>query len=170
MGLINKISERIGFTRTEVKVVIFLLFFLAAGYLFRVFYLTGNSTAYKEFNYAGEDSLFNAAENNEADSNTGSMLISKKNNYKNEVLGLNRNKFYQSARKVLPAEKSININKAGLNDLTKLPGIGPKTARKIIEYRKLNGNFTTLKDILKVKGIGAAKFSNIKKYLYIESR
>ncbi|MGA7837081.1 MAG: helix-hairpin-helix domain-containing protein, partial [Ignavibacteriaceae bacterium] len=68
----------------------------------------------------------------------------------------------------IPAEKSINLNTANMKSLMRLPGIGPKTAEKIINYRKLKGKFTSLDELLKVKGIGKVKFSKIKKYLYIE--
>lgn len=61
-------------------------------------------------------------------------------------------------------EKSsmININKASQKELEQLPGIGPSTALKIIEYRKENGNFNGVEDIKNVPGIGDAKFENIK--------
>lgn len=56
----------------------------------------------------------------------------------------------------------ININKASQKELEQLPGIGPSTALKIIEYRKENGNFNSVEDIKNVPGIGDAKFDNIK--------
>lgn len=56
----------------------------------------------------------------------------------------------------------ININKAEQSELEQLPGIGPSTAIKIIEYRKQNGNFNSIEDIKNVPGIGDAKFENIK--------
>ncbi len=56
----------------------------------------------------------------------------------------------------------ININKASLNELMHLPGIGPKIGEAIIKYRKEKGTFTSIEDIIKVKGIGLKKFEKCK--------
>ncbi len=56
----------------------------------------------------------------------------------------------------------ININTAGETELTQLPGIGPVTAQKIMDYRKTNGLFKTIDDIKNVSGIGDKKFEQIK--------
>jgi len=56
----------------------------------------------------------------------------------------------------------ININTAAQSDLEKLPGIGPKTALSIINYRNANGAFKRTEDLLLVKGIGAKKYDAIK--------
>ena len=55
----------------------------------------------------------------------------------------------------------ININTATKEDLDTLPGIGPATAQKIIDYRQEHGNFSSIEDIKNVKGIGEAKFSKM---------
>ncbi|MEW6006681.1 MAG: helix-hairpin-helix domain-containing protein [bacterium] len=62
----------------------------------------------------------------------------------------------------------ININKAGLNEFIKLPGIGLKLAERIIKYRKENGTFTSLKDIMKVKGMGKKKFEKCKDMIRVD--
>jgi len=56
----------------------------------------------------------------------------------------------------------ININRATAHQLDALDGIGPVIAQRIVEYRKINGSFTTIDDLQKVSGIGAAKFAQIK--------
>lgn len=61
----------------------------------------------------------------------------------------------------------ININTASLNELDDIPGVGPSTAEKIIEYRKSNGFFKKVEDIKNVSGIGEKKFEKIKKYITI---
>jgi competence protein ComEA len=48
----------------------------------------------------------------------------------------------------------VNINTASEADLQRLPRIGPKTARRIVEYRARNGRFATLDDLALVSGIG----------------
>ena len=56
----------------------------------------------------------------------------------------------------------ISINTADLNTLLQIPKIGEKTAQAIIDYRNQYGLFKTLEDLMKVKGIGQAKFDFIK--------
>ncbi len=63
---------------------------------------------------------------------------------------------------------SIDLNSASVSELTLLPGIGPKTAEKIVELRQEHNGFNSINELLKVKGIGNKKLITIKKYLYIE--
>ena len=56
----------------------------------------------------------------------------------------------------------VNINTADVKGLDTLPGIGPSTAQKIIDYRNTNGAFKKSEDIMKVKGIGKAKYDKVK--------
>lgn len=53
-------------------------------------------------------------------------------------------------------QEAININTADVQELTKLNGIGEKKAEAIIAWRKENGNFKTVDQLLEVKGIGEA--------------
>lgn len=55
----------------------------------------------------------------------------------------------------------VNINQCTKSELIELPGIGEKTAEKILEYRKEHG-FSKIEDIMQVKGIGPKKFEKIK--------
>ncbi len=61
----------------------------------------------------------------------------------------------------------ISINKATLEELISLPGIGEKTALKIIEYRETYGPFWNIEDLKNVKGIGDKKFEKLKDYISI---
>lgn len=56
----------------------------------------------------------------------------------------------------------ININTASLEELDSLPGIGPTTAQRIIDYRNTNGPFTTIDEIMDVSGIGPSTYDEIK--------
>jgi competence protein ComEA len=58
--------------------------------------------------------------------------------------------------------KLININTATQAELESLPGIGPALAQQIIAYRKANGPFATIEDIIDVPGIGPKTFEKIK--------
>ncbi len=59
------------------------------------------------------------------------------------------------------SEELVNINTASLEELDALPGIGPTTAQKILDYREENGPFSTIEDIMNVSGIGPATFEDI---------
>ena len=63
--------------------------------------------------------------------------------------------------------KLININKASLEELCSLPGIGEATANRIIQYRKTKV-FSKIEDIMNVSGIGQSKFDAIKDLISIE--
>ncbi|MBR4819137.1 MAG: helix-hairpin-helix domain-containing protein, partial [Clostridiales bacterium] len=60
----------------------------------------------------------------------------------------------------------VDINSASADELASLPGIGKKTAQKIVEYRELNGRFESIEDIMKVSGIGESKFATIKDCIF----
>lgn len=65
-------------------------------------------------------------------------------------------------------EGKININTANESQIALLPGIGPKLAGEVINYRTDNGNFKTAEDIKKVKGVGAKKFEKMRDYIIVE--
>lgn len=62
----------------------------------------------------------------------------------------------------------ININKADLQELCNLPGVGVSLARRIIEYRNENGVFRVVEDLKNVSGIGEKKFESLKEYIIIK--
>jgi competence protein ComEA len=63
--------------------------------------------------------------------------------------------------------KKVNINTASLDELTSLPGIGPKTAEKIVAWRQENGKFQKPEDLMAVKGIGEKKFARLKNLITV---
>lgn len=64
----------------------------------------------------------------------------------------------------------INLNKAGLADLLRLPGVGPALAKNIVAYRELNGPFTDIEDVRRVEGISSRNYSKLVKYFKIKKR
>jgi competence protein ComEA len=60
------------------------------------------------------------------------------------------------------SSSKVNINSAGEKELCKIKGIGPSTAKRIIEYRSANGPFSKIEDVMKVKSIGKGTFGKIK--------
>jgi competence protein ComEA len=61
----------------------------------------------------------------------------------------------------------IMINRATVKDFESLDGIGPVLASRIVSYRKINGPFTAVEDLLKVPGIGQSKFAQFKEKLRV---
>jgi comEA protein len=62
----------------------------------------------------------------------------------------------------------VNINSANEQELDNLPGVGPKLAKKIVEYRFIHGSFESINEIRVIKGVGAKKFSQIENYLTVQ--
>lgn len=96
------------------------------------------------------------------------VLIADDNKMPSETFKGAVNKAPTSSRnspKKSPEPNSISLNGASASELTQIPGIGPKTADAIIQYRKENGPFQELSHIVKVKGIGPKKWEQIRPYL-----
>ena len=76
----------------------------------------------------------------------------------------------QQTNENVDAKKSekININTATQTELETLPGIGPSTSLKIVNYREENGNFKSIEEIKEVSGIGDAKYENIKDLICVK--
>ncbi|OPY13807.1 MAG: ComE operon protein 1 [Syntrophus sp. PtaB.Bin001] len=70
-----------------------------------------------------------------------------------------------STRLVL--KRPININSASLEDFVLVPGIGEKTAQKIIGLRNKQGKLKQLEEIMNIKGIKQKKFEKLRGYLYV---
>ena len=62
----------------------------------------------------------------------------------------------------------LDLNKATVQELVQLKGIGSKYAERIVEYRESNGKFDKIEDIMNVKGIGQKKFESIKDLIFVE--
>ena len=64
--------------------------------------------------------------------------------------------------------EKININKADINELCTLTGVGEAMAQKIIDYRNENGKFESIEDLKNVNGIGEKKYESLKEYISIK--
>ncbi len=62
----------------------------------------------------------------------------------------------------------ININSASSEELQSLPGIGKTYAQRIIEYRETNGDFVSVEDLVKVRGIGGKTLEKLKPFITID--
>jgi competence protein ComEA len=160
----EKFARKIGFTARELNVILF----LAGIFLISValkFIFTGTKTNIpRNFNYSKEDSIFLNQIYGNSYVNDSPVEKEDAGLYKEKVLRLSGTQ-QTFEKKTLPALSSIDINTADIKTLSRLPGIGTKTAEKIIEYRDSKGRFSSPGELIKVKGIGKIKLDKIRPYL-----
>ena len=61
----------------------------------------------------------------------------------------------------------VNLNTASVAQLEALPGVGLKTAERIVEYRQKNGGFKKVEDVMNVRGVGEKGFLKLKPLLIV---
>ena len=71
-----------------------------------------------------------------------------------------------AAGKPAPTAK-VNINTASVEQLTTLPGVGPKLAARIVEHRQKSGSFRSTQELMNVKGVGERNFAKIEAWLTV---
>jgi comEA protein len=71
-----------------------------------------------------------------------------------------------AAAKNSPTHK-IDINAASAKELEELPGVGPTTAKAIIQFREKSGRFRRVEDLLAIRGISETKLSKMRPYITI---
>jgi competence protein ComEA len=166
MDIIGRINQRIGFTKTESRIVLFLAGMFLLGGMIR---LIRGTEAIPAFDYTQQDAQFAAgvARLNEmaaqGDSSAGEERAMQPARADSQKTGTKR--AGHSRLKNLPGAGSVNINTASTKDLMSLPGIGESIAERIILYRSQHGPFGKIEDLRNVKGIGEKKFAAIREYL-----
>jgi competence ComEA-like helix-hairpin-helix protein len=71
------------------------------------------------------------------------------------------------AKKVPPPLHSVDLNTADEKQLEQLPGVGPTTAKAIVEFRAKSGRFRRIEDLLVIRGISESKLKKIRPYVTI---
>jgi competence protein ComEA len=75
-----------------------------------------------------------------------------------------------AAKPAATATAPVNLNTATQAQLESLPGVGPKAAQRILEYRQKNGGFKKIEDLMNVKGIGEKSFLKLKPLLMVTEK
>ena len=76
----------------------------------------------------------------------------------------------RTSAKASPAVGVVNLNTASASDLEGLPGIGAKTAARIVEYRQKNGPFKKIEELMNVRGVGEKNFLKLKPQISVAAR
>lgn len=69
--------------------------------------------------------------------------------------------------KKITSDNPLDLNRATIAQLDTLPGIGPVTAQRIIDYRTKVGRINSVEELKKISGLGGAKFEEIKSLLRV---
>jgi competence protein ComEA len=64
----------------------------------------------------------------------------------------------------------VNINTASATELEALPGVGAKTAARIVDYRQKNGPFKKVEELMNVRGVGEKNFLRLKPQISIAAK
>ena len=78
-----------------------------------------------------------------------------------------------SALAASPGEKTasvVNVNTATIEQLQKLPGLGEKRARAIVEMRKEKGGFRSVDELTAVRGVGEALLEKLRPYVTVQGK
>jgi competence ComEA-like helix-hairpin-helix protein len=65
------------------------------------------------------------------------------------------------------SSQRVDVNRASVAELTKLPGIGPRLAERIVRYRLQHGPFRSPEELLRVRGIGSATLRDLLPWIQI---
>jgi competence ComEA-like helix-hairpin-helix protein len=71
------------------------------------------------------------------------------------------------AQKKQPPTKPIDLNTATVEQLQQLPGVGPVTAKSIVDFRKKSGPFRRVDDLLAIRGISNGRLKQIRPYVFV---
>lgn len=163
------------FTRSEIKVILFIVSVLITGYSIKYYKYLINGSSVMPFDFSVSDSVF--IQKSGMINNSSQKLLKSDSSEINSELGASlkadedslfkENKTGRSDKTDDLSGTVFNINTAEKDELTELPGIGESTAEKIIAYRKEKG-FKKSEDIMNVKGIGKKKYEKLKNYIKTE--
>jgi competence ComEA-like helix-hairpin-helix protein len=154
MNLLSRVQQSFGFTRNEIKVILFLslTFFIGLSIRWYKSARTAPDVA-QQFDYSESDKQFLEHSRKAAD-----LLAQSTGGHPDE---------HPRKNPATLKPHSININTADKQQLMQLPGIGEEFAERIIMYRDDNGPFSAAAELINVKGIGRQRLEHLQPYITI---
>ena len=152
----NKLRERL----RSLKQILVIILMIISGIYYVTMGRAQNKASFKVYSetpeYKEEEKTKSSANNYNPTviENTENKLYSKKDN---DFSSLSSS--YQSTL--------VNINKADQQELETIPGVGPATAKNIIEYREKYGGFAAVEEIKNVKRIGDKTFEKLRDHITV---
>lgn len=156
----KKLSPKNHFTKNEIKVLSFILGVGAIGIGAHLF-SSWQSVQNKQFEKTNIDSIFTEIFRTDS---VEKNLVNSSDSVRSSYLKIES----KITKKDELKPGSININTASLEDLKRLPGIGEKTAERIVDHRKSVRKFRSKEELMDVKGIGQKKFETLKEFITIK--
>lgn len=148
---VREFLERLNFTPTERIVVLSLVGAFLAGLGIRFF--NGGGARLPAVDYSAIDSEFVAR-------STGARTTAAAKRRDRQAT--------EASLPRTPAPGSVHINIAAKAELMTLPGVGETIAGRIIRERTDHGRFTSVRDLLRVKGIGERKLRRLAPFCTVE--
>ena len=155
MSGLNTMAGLFRFTRREQWALLFLLGFLALGLGVKAYRSRSGDRVVPD-----QQMIFSRIEEAELRAAEAARIKAEQRERKQALKA-------EAARKTAEPV-SVNINSATAEELTALPRIGPKTATRIIAYRKMNGPFGTVGDLAGIKGIGEKTVERLRAFVITE--
>ncbi len=141
-------------TKSEQKAILFVAVIILLSVLIQ--WIQPGVKNSKPFDYSLQDSLFIA-------------LSADTHHIKTDTVKQSSERKKIKKKKEFLRSLQININEATEKELIQLPGVGSVTAQRIIEYRKQNGPFKSINELLNVKRIGPKTLKKIEPYIYLNN-
>ena len=173
MEKFRNILGYLSFTKSETKVILFIVIALVAGFSIKFYKQVLGDTEIKDKSYFSEtDKRFLSKSERLNNPDFENLNYEEKVKVltasEDSLINAEKEKKVRSKKEDKLSGRQININTAPKEELVQLPGVGEKTAIKIIDYREKNDGFKKIEDIMNVKGIGQKKFEKMKIYLKVE--